>query len=200
MFIARGLMAGVFAATLILGCTGCGLFDSDDDDELEMFRAKGGKNGGNGGEFDHKGAEFGRNGRNGPGDWNSKGPNDSSLIFGKSRIPGLVFEPVYFRFDKSRIESDQTGKLEAVASYLSSHAGTGVIIEGNCDDVGSDEYNRGLGERRALAAKDYLLEKGITEDRICTVSYGEEKPAAPNDSEAGRAKNRRDEFVGVYLK
>ena len=73
------------------------------------------------------------------------------------------------------------------------------MIEGNCDSRGSDEYNRALGERRALAAKEYLVQHGIAESRIRTISYGEERPAVQGDDEASRAKNRRDEFVALTL-
>ncbi|MBQ9771148.1 MAG: OmpA family protein [Lentisphaeria bacterium] len=110
-------------------------------------------------------------------------------------ISGLSFQPVYFRFDQSAIATSEYAKLDKIVSYLSANPGTGVVIEGHCDTKGSDEYNRGLGERRALAAKDYLVNKGVAENRIRTVSYGEEKPAGNDDS-----LNRRDEFIGVTLK
>ena len=75
-----------------------------------------------------------------------------------------------------------------------------MVIEGHCDSRGSDEYNRALGERRALAAKEYLLGKGVAESRIRTISYGEERPAVQGDDEESRSKNRRDEFVAVTLR
>ena len=75
-----------------------------------------------------------------------------------------------------------------------------MIIEGNCDERGSAEYNRALGERRAIAAKEYLTAKGIDANRIKTVSYGVEKPADPGHNDQAWAKNRRDEFIGGKLK
>ena len=83
-----------------------------------------------------------------------------------------------------------------MAKYLLENTQYHVIVEGHCDERGSDEYNRTLGERRALAVKDYLVNLGVGAERIETVSYGEEKPAVPDattDSQHG--KNRRAEFV-----
>ena len=75
------------------------------------------------------------------------------------------------------------------------------MIEGYCDERGTDEYNRALGERRALAASEMLIDVyGIEQNRIKTVSYGEERPAVTGTGDAVWSKNRRDEFVPVYLK
>ena len=77
----------------------------------------------------------------------------------------------------------------------------GLVIEGHCDQRGTDEYNRALGERRALAASEMLIDVyGIEQNRIKTVSYGEERPAVTGTGDAVWSKNRRDEFVPVYLK
>ena len=103
---------------------------------------------------------------------------------------------VYFAFDRSSIGSSQRPKVETAADFLKEHSNYTVTIEGHCDKRGSDEYNRALGERRALAVKDYLTSLGIDSSKINTVSYGEEKPAVPNaDSAKEYAKNRRAEFV-----
>ena len=103
---------------------------------------------------------------------------------------------VYFAFDRSFVGSSQRPKVETVADFLKKHGSYTVTIEGHCDKRGSDEYNRALGERRALAVKDYLTSLGIDSGRINTVSYGEEKPAVQNaDSAKEYAKNRRAEFV-----
>ncbi|MFP3929181.1 MAG: OmpA family protein, partial [Desulfobacteraceae bacterium] len=69
-----------------------------------------------------------------------------------------------------------------------------VRIEGHCDERGTNEYNLALGERRANAAKKYLISLGVSEDRVRTISYGEERPADPRHNEEAWAKNRRDEF------
>ena len=69
-----------------------------------------------------------------------------------------------------------------------------LLIEGNTDSIGAEKYNEKLGEKRAMAAKQYLVDQGIAEDRISTVSLGYSMPADTNDTEGGRAKNRRDEL------
>ena len=83
--------------------------------------------------------------------------------------------PVYFDFDKSNIRDDQVSRIEANAAFLKSNRGTSITIEGNCDERGTNEYNMALGERRAQRAKKYLSNLGIAENRMNTVSYGEEK-------------------------
>lgn len=102
--------------------------------------------------------------------------------------------PVYFDFDKSNIRNDQKGRVDGNAYFLKTHAGVSIRIEGNCDERGTNEYNMALGERRAMAAKRYLLNKGISEDRLQTVSYGEEKPLLYGHDELSWAQNRRDDF------
>ena len=116
-------------------------------------------------------------------------------------IPGKehILAPVYFAFDQSDIEASQTQAIEAVSKYMQNNPTEGVIIQGNCDERGSAEYNMGLGERRALSAREYLSKLGIPEARIQTISYGTEKPADPEHSEAAWAKNRRDEFVPAKM-
>lgn len=184
---------GALSLALTFATTGCGIFEPDDaDDPYKTDIAGGGdaKLGGPG-----TGADLsGPGGFGNPGE--GPGKNDP---FGEV-IPGLTLPTVYFAYDQARIGTSETPKLDQIAAYLQQHAGTGVIIEGNCDERGSEEYNRALGERRALAAKDYLASKGIDESRMKTVSYGEDKPADAGHSPEAWAKNRRDEFIGVYLK
>ena len=93
-----------------------------------------------------------------------------------ARIAGVNFEPVYFSFDQDAIRQSEEHKLKAVADYLKGNAKAGIVIEGNCDNRGTTEYNRGLGEKRATAAKTFLMAEGIAENRIKTISYGEERP------------------------
>ncbi len=103
---------------------------------------------------------------------------------------------VYFAYDRSTIGASERAKVETLAKYLQDNQNYNVIVEGHCDERGSDEYNRALGERRALAVKEYLVNLGVAADRIETVSYGEEKPAVPDaTSDSQYAKNRRAEFV-----
>ena len=107
----------------------------------------------------------------------------------------LELLPVYFDFDKSNIREDQTARVDGNAKYMKNNTAASVRIEGNCDERGTNEYNMALGERRALAAKKYLLNMGISEDRLQTVSYGEEKPFVDGHDEAAWAQNRRDDFA-----
>ena len=103
---------------------------------------------------------------------------------------------VYFAYDRATIGASQRPKIEALADYLKEHPDYYVVVEGHCDERGSDEYNRALGERRALVVRDYLANLGISDDRIETVSYGEERPAVPDaTTEKQHALNRRAEFL-----
>ncbi|HON08710.1 MAG TPA: OmpA family protein, partial [Verrucomicrobiota bacterium] len=82
---------------------------------------------------------------------------------------------IYFDFDRSSIKTSERSKLDAIAKILKSKPETKIQIEGHCDERGTEEYNRALGERRALAAREYLIRSGISADRIFTISYGEDK-------------------------
>jgi peptidoglycan-associated lipoprotein len=129
---------------------------------------------------------------------------DSSLLPGRpanawTPIPGARLEPVYFAFDNSNIPSQQFPKLERAAQYLNSNPKAGLIIEGNCDERGSAEYNIGLGERRALSARQYLVNLGVLESRLQTISYGSERPADPGHDENAWMKNRRDELIPANM-
>ena len=85
--------------------------------------------------------------------------------------------------------------MEHYGSYLKSNPSRSVLVEGNTDDRGTNEYNLALAERRAVAARNYLVEFGIEESRIRTVSYGEERPLFTGQSEDEFAHNRRDDFI-----
>ncbi len=104
-------------------------------------------------------------------------------------------QPVYFNFDQSTIRSDQVARIEANAQYLKDHPASNVIIEGNCDEQGTNEYNLALGERRAINVKRYLVELNVDEFRIRTISYGEERPLFTGSSEDDFAQNRRADFI-----
>src|SRR5205085_10123014 len=84
---------------------------------------------------------------------------------------------VYFEYDRATLRKGEMAKLAAVAEHLKSNAGDALLIEGHCDERGTEEYNRALGERRALAAREYLVNLGVHADRIRTLSYGEDRPA-----------------------
>jgi len=103
---------------------------------------------------------------------------------------------VYFDYDRFAIKQSEMPKLAEVANYLQANPNKMLRIEGNCDERGTEEYNRSLGERRANSAREYLIQKhSIDPNRISTVSYGEDKPADLGHNEDAWAKNRRDEFV-----
>jgi peptidoglycan-associated lipoprotein len=101
---------------------------------------------------------------------------------------------INFNFDQYTLTPAARDTLAANAAYMKAHPGTKVIVEGYCDERGSDEYNLALGERRAMAAKNYLVSLGVAANRLSTISYGEEKPLDPAHTEEAWAKNRRDEF------
>lgn len=105
------------------------------------------------------------------------------------------FAPVYYAYDSAQVSPAERAKLEAVAGYLRSNPGVNLIVEGHCDERGSREYNLSLGERRALAARAYLVGLGIDGSRIQTRSYGSEQPAAFGHDEEAWRQNRRAEFV-----
>jgi peptidoglycan-associated lipoprotein len=104
-------------------------------------------------------------------------------------------QTVYFDFDKSAIKSSEQSKLDEVANFLKSNPADALRVEGNCDQRGTEEYNRSLGERRAFAAREYLVHDGIDPQKVVTLSNGEDKPAETGSGEAAWAKNRRDEFI-----
>ena len=89
----------------------------------------------------------------------------------------------------------ERSKIEAVSQHLKQNNSVAVIIEGNCDDRGTEEYNRALGERRAIAVRNALQAAGVQDDRMKTISYGKDRPAVEGSSEEARAKNRRGELV-----
>ena len=110
-----------------------------------------------------------------------------------SSIADLV--SVYFDYDKSAIRSDGAEALRANAGVMKANADWGQItIEGNTDERGSEEYNLALGERRAMAVKRYLVDLGVPDSRLRTVSFGEAKPAVPGHDESAWRYNRRSDF------
>lgn len=106
---------------------------------------------------------------------------------------------VYFDFDKSSIKAGEESKVSAVADYLKTHTEVAVLVEGNCDERGTEEYNRSLGERRALATREILIRLGIDASRIDTITYGVDRPAVQGHNEAAWSKNRRDDFVVLTM-
>ena len=107
----------------------------------------------------------------------------------------LVFADVHFDYNKSEIRADARPTLEKIAKWLNEHGSVQLMIEGHCDERGSNEYNLALGEQRALAIRRYIVGLGISGDKLHTVSYGEERPLDPGHSESAWSKNRRGHFL-----
>ena len=174
-YLAQIILAGLVAA---FGLTGC-------------------HHGGTG-----AGSSSGAGGANGESGVQPLGGGDAAGV--GSRPMGLSadslahgqFAPVLFDYDSARIRPSEESKLQTVAAYVKSNPGK-LVVEGHCDERGTAEYNRALGERRALAARDELVKLGIDTSRISTVSYGNERPADTGHDEAAWSKNRRCEFVVV---
>jgi len=103
--------------------------------------------------------------------------------------------PIYFQFDQAVITADMTDVMVRNAEYLNSAPGTVVVIEGNCDERGTNEYNLALGERRSINAQQFLIDLGIDPSRVRTLSYGEEKPLFPGQDDDAYSHNRRADFI-----
>jgi len=113
----------------------------------------------------------------------------------KLEVPAFMTERVYFDFNKSVLKPEAQTLLKKKADWLKANANTKLLVEGNCDERGTAEYNLALGERRAESAKKFLTDLGIDAKRISTISYGEERPVDPQHTEAAWAKNRNAGFV-----
>ena len=134
----------------------------------------------------------------GGGNWGSTdapvaGSEASNFVKNGQRWSQAV---VYFGYDQSDIAASERAKLDVIGKYLNENPGKGLVIEGHTDERGSDEYNRALGERRALAVQQYLNLLGVADNRMQTISFGEDKPVVENaTSNSDHQKNRRAEFV-----
>ena len=124
-------------------------------------------------------------------------PSPGPVEQGGAPIPGSVRDfvinvgdRVYFDFDKYTVRDDGRPILDAQASWLGRYPAVRVRIEGNCDELGTREYNFALGARRANSVKDYLMQRGVSASRIDTVSYGKEHPVDLGDGDEARAHNR----------
>jgi peptidoglycan-associated lipoprotein len=106
----------------------------------------------------------------------------------------------HFAFDSAAVKKSEQANIQAVADALSKDSSAKLLIEGHCDERGTEEYNRSLGERRALALREALAKIGVDPSRIRTISYGKDHPADPGHDESAWAKNRRGEFVLLHPK
>jgi peptidoglycan-associated lipoprotein len=106
-----------------------------------------------------------------------------------------AFADVRFDFDKFDLKPEARETLKKAAAYMTASKDVTVVIEGNCDERGTVEYNLALGEKRALSAMKFMVDLGVDKGRIKTISYGKEKPLDPGHTEEAWGKNRRDHFV-----
>ena len=102
---------------------------------------------------------------------------------------------MHFDFDSSTVKGNEKRNVESVARELKNNPDWAVQIEGHCDERGTEEYNRSLGERRAQALREELAHLGIDPNRVDTISYGEDKPVAGGHDESAWKQNRRGEFI-----
>ena len=122
-------------------------------------------------------------------------PVQSGPVADHQAVAGL--ERIHFAYNQFTLDESARVTLEQNAVFLRNNPTLKVAIEGHCDERGSDEYNLALGERRAVAARNYLVSLGIAADRLSIISYGEELPLVTESNEAAWAKNRRAEFKAV---
>ena len=107
----------------------------------------------------------------------------------------FTFQKIYFDNDEAHLRPETIQELNKILAVLKANPQLNLSIEGHCDSRNSDEYNMVLGDNRAKAAYDYLVQHGISDRRLMTVSYGERRPIAPNDSPENMQLNRRTEFT-----
>ncbi len=204
-----GLIALIAATAVVTGCTKKpGHITPIPAGGLSNSGAPGGGDLGNGGPIRNggpNGAKFGGATNPAPIDLtNGKGlgtGDPSALPTGDPRAgkdedrETFKSNTVYFYFDKATFNSSESSKIPAVIEFLKSHPDNNLLIEGHCDERGTEEYNRALGERRALALRELVVGAGISGERVTTISYGEDRPADPGHDEAAWSKNRRGEFI-----
>jgi peptidoglycan-associated lipoprotein len=122
-------------------------------------------------------------------------PAPASMAPPKEYMPNAALKGIHFDFDKSNVRSGDARILDANSAYLKANPDQLVLIEGNCDERGTLEYNLALGERRAKAAQRYLVAQGIPASRITLVSYGNERPVCTEKTEMCWSQNRQDQFL-----
>ena len=131
------------------------------------------------------------------GDPNKVVPLNGALSTWGAAADQPFTERVYFDYDKATLKQSEVSKVERVAGGMKGLAGKALRIEGHCDERGTEEYNRSLGERRAMAVRESLIRAGVDPSLIDTISYGEDRPADPGHNEAAWSKNRRGEFIVI---
>jgi peptidoglycan-associated lipoprotein len=121
---------------------------------------------------------------------------DLSLIEGM--VPDTNYfaaQTVYFDFDSSLVKASEQGKAQSVGNEMKAKPQAKLMIDGHCDERGTEEYNRALGQRRAAALREFLIRYGLSPDQIYTRSFGEDRPVDPGHNEEAWRKNRRGEFI-----
>lgn len=108
-----------------------------------------------------------------------------------SSIGAKASDRVFFSFDSASLNAQARKTLDKQVAWLKKNSDASVTIEGHCDERGTREYNLALGDRRAMAVKNYLVNSGVSESRVGTISYGKERPAVLGSNEAAWAENRR---------
>lgn len=123
---------------------------------------------------------------------NGTGATASSSVAPGSQedLVANVGDRVFYGYNKSSLPVEGRGTLDRQAAWLGKYASNNVQLAGNCDERGTEEYNIALGQRRASAARDYLVAKGVSSTRITTISYGKDRPVALGSNEAAYAQNR----------
>jgi len=125
-----------------------------------------------------------------------KPPEERAAVVAPPGVPGVDrLDAVYFDFDKFELKPEARETLKKNADWLANNPAKKVVIEGNCDERGTSEYNMALGQRRAESAAKYLNTLGIRADRISTISYGEDRPICKESNEECWSKNRRADFI-----
>ena len=142
------------------------------------------------------GGQFGPGSGPGVGEWvdstsNVGGADDQGWVLADPSGNRLNMPIIYFAYDSDLLVPSETANLDRIAAYMSDKPTLGLLIEGHCDQRGTEEYNRALGERRANAIRAYLASKGIPHERMMTISYGEDKPAVQGSGESVWRQNRR---------
>ncbi|MDR3524473.1 MAG: peptidoglycan-associated lipoprotein Pal [Acetobacteraceae bacterium] len=127
----------------------------------------------------------------------AKTSGSGATATGSGIVPGSqedlvanVGDRVFYDFNKSGLKTDGKATLDRQAAWLAKYAQNNVQVAGNCDERGTEEYNIALGQRRAAAARDYLVAKGVASTRVTTISYGKDRPTALGSNEAAWAQNR----------
>ena len=119
---------------------------------------------------------------------------DQSKTDDTAELKRILSGPIaHFEFDQAQLTGESRQKLQALATAMKAHPAARIRIAGNCDELGTTEYNLALGQRRAEVARKYLVDLGVTASRVDTISYGEERPVAPGHDAESHAQNRRDD-------